>query len=485
MAHIFKISSLLMTVCAAIVQGGCSDDLKEFQICIEEFHANNPIEPPKPDEKPDFLKMMAKGAKCFTDNKCKDQTSELAQKIIKYTMRTPVAGMRGPPKRMGRVSGERSSSSRDGGKGGDWMAMKKAKWDCIDKIAQEVIVPKIESCVQAEIPDWEYPVHPENKTDPYDPFGEGPDCKHTKMMMMHKMMAQKGLGSPALNSITAQKRTTRGARKERRKPTSRDGDDPMDSIKGLRTMTRDLNPRMIDEFLLKSIFDESVCPKDSREAVGNCLSALKRKSEHEMTNKNPGPLQKMLTKYTMLDDFCEHRQTCWDKISENCENDFWDQKWYVARCYQQHVDSMDNDAWDALQTEMDECMAEAGAPPADISLDEEDDGDDKKKSNEATTGKESPPEGKDGPISLEEDHDWKTKMLRKCLSRRFQDGPIKNPCRKVDGLYEFMKHHHHGHHHEPHYGGGHHGHHHPHHGPSFGMEPAGMMDMAVSQFSSD
>ncbi len=77
----------------------------------------------------------------FFSNECQDPTADMVEKFLSGGMPPPGGrGMGGPPR--DEDGGPPGGGPPGGGPPSWWWNRKKAKWDCVDKIADEVSVSR-------------------------------------------------------------------------------------------------------------------------------------------------------------------------------------------------------------------------------------------------------------------------------------------------------------------------------------------------------
>lgn len=394
----------------------CANQLKQFQTCIETFAKQNPPPHPSFPPPPDFKEIKEKIGQCFTNNNCKNPFDEMTtddsdevmdEEEDEFTETNGIPPESGPPSLDITEDTENTEDEDETdepfGRRTDWMEKKKKMWECKDQIAKENFEPTIQTCVQNEIPGWTFPTKPTNRSEVFDPYGEGPLSKFARFMKFKKHGRRPGPPPPGP--------PPHRFRRFAPPPFMRRG--------GGR---RHKSPRCMFGKIANSIFNEDICPKTSRDTVTTCVTQLVEDTHKSVCTKMPAPPLMMLNKVKTHAAFCENRQTCYDQITDECRNDFWDQKWYITRCYNQYEETLDDTAWDAIEQKFKQCIASKG-----IDLDDDDDDDDENKSSEERGG----PFGRGGRRHK------KKKLLRMCIAKRYRDGPVMNPCKKIHGMYEF------------------------------------------------
>lgn len=191
------------------------------------------------------------------------------------------------------------------------------------------------------------------------------------------------------------------------------------------------HPEEVEKLVASAIFNDDICARDKRDKVRTCVEDVSSEVHAEMCSERKSPLHDTIRKYQMHTAFCDNRDTCFEKISEECRDDFWDQKWYMARCFQQKRDALSEEQWSDIENKFDQCLARKK-----VDIDQDDDQDESSSSEEGMDGSR------------------KMRKLRRCISMRFANGPIRNPCTKINGQYKMMMDRHAPPHHGPRFGSG-------------------------------
>jgi len=353
----------------------CSSQLKNFRTCIETWFINLPPEPMTPSlPQINLADAKEKATKCFTDNRCKTPFRNELQNAEK-------------------------SKSEENEKDSESLDKLSPREECLKQIGTTVIKPKVHTCVQAKLPGWEWPVAVENDNRPFDPFGEGP----TDMIF--------GSSPSKIPFKTAP---------------------PLPGTPGCEN--EPLSPEVMEhnaEMVAAAVYNEQICPKESRQAVTTCLETLGSTMHGQMCVADTSPMAAMMRKAKMHTAFCENRQTCFDQLTDTCKSDFWDQKWYICRCYRQVSDAMTEDDWIGLQTQFDQCTKGKGG-----GKDSSEEDSDEDEGSKTGHHKLSDPSG-ETPCNDRQC----TKKLRMAIQEHFcEDVAIQNSCKRdSEGFYRLLR----------------------------------------------